>query len=103
MQRQLEATTQRRRRTQIAQAIEEIDRRMVATETASRPDGVIGAVHTYHDGTKHHFNRFARSLGYLDWASQPNPFRRFAGAPEIPLHPRPDAAGSASAIRNPTG
>ena len=34
----------------------------------------------YHESTKHHFNRFARSLGYLDWATQPNPFRRYAGA-----------------------
>ena len=34
----------------------------------------------YHDRTKHHFNRYARSLGYLDWASQPNPFRRYEGA-----------------------
>jgi SagB-type dehydrogenase family enzyme len=45
----------------------------------------------YHDGTKHHFNRFARSLGYLDWASQPNPFRSYHGAREVPLFPRPDA------------
>ena len=35
----------------------------------------------YHDSTKHHFNRFAPSLGYLDWATQPNPFRRYDGAP----------------------
>ncbi len=41
----------------------------------------------YHDGTKHHFNRFARSLGYLDWASQPAAFRSFAGAPVFPLVP----------------
>ena len=47
-----------------------------------------GAVHRYHDGTKHHFHRFARSLGYLDWASQPNPFRSFAGAPPIALRQR---------------
>ena len=39
----------------------------------------------YHRATKHHFNRFARSLGYLDWATQPDPFRRYAGAPVIPL------------------
>jgi SagB-type dehydrogenase family enzyme len=39
----------------------------------------------YHDGTKHHFHRFAQSLGYLDWASQPNPFRSFAGAPIVSL------------------
>ena len=41
-------------------------------------------VEQYHDGSKHHFNRFAPSLGYLDWGSQPNPFRSF-GAPAIPL------------------
>ena len=35
----------------------------------------------YHEATKHHFNRFARSRGYLDWATQPDPFRRYAGAP----------------------
>ena len=39
----------------------------------------------YHQSTKHHFNRFAPSLGYLDWATQPDPFRRYAGAPLIPL------------------
>ncbi|MEX2015243.1 MAG: SagB/ThcOx family dehydrogenase, partial [Candidatus Hydrogenedentales bacterium] len=32
-------------------------------------------------------HRFARSLGYLDWATQPDPFRRYAGAPlfHLPL------------------
>ena len=39
----------------------------------------------YHESTKHHFNRFARSLGYLDWATQPDPFRRYAGAPVVEL------------------
>jgi len=34
----------------------------------------------YHEATKHYFNRFARSTGYLDWATQPDPFRRFPGA-----------------------
>jgi SagB-type dehydrogenase family enzyme len=58
------------------------------------PSGSIEAVHRYHDGTKHHFHRFARSIGYLDWASQPSPFRSFAGAREIPLWPRPDAPRS---------
>ena len=53
----------------------------------------LDAVHRYHDGTKHHFTRFARSLGYLDWASQPNPFRSFAGARTTSLirHPSPIA------------
>jgi SagB-type dehydrogenase family enzyme len=44
-------------------------------------------VSRYHDGTKHHFNRFAPSLGYLDWASQPRPFRAFDGAPVYELFP----------------
>ncbi|MEK7757401.1 MAG: SagB/ThcOx family dehydrogenase, partial [Planctomycetota bacterium] len=39
----------------------------------------------YHERTKHHFNRYARSLGYLDWATQPDPFRRYHGAPLVPL------------------
>jgi SagB-type dehydrogenase family enzyme len=51
-------------------------------------------IHDYHDGSKHHFNQFARSLGYLDWSCQPNPFRCFHGAPECPLFPRPGAAHS---------
>jgi len=58
-------------------------------------------VHAYHDGTKHHFHQFARSLGYLDWASQPAPFRSFHGAPETPLYPRPDAIANPQSIRNP--
>ena len=35
----------------------------------------------YHEQTKHHYHRFARSLGYMDWDTQPDPFRRFLGAP----------------------
>ncbi len=39
----------------------------------------------YHDRTKHHPSRYAASLGYMDWATQPNPFRRYDNAPLIPL------------------
>ena len=53
------------------------------------------AVYRYHDGTKHHFHRFARSLGYLDWASQPSPFRSYRDALQHPLSPRPGAPPSA--------
>lgn len=49
------------------------------------------AIYRYHDGTKHHFDRFARSLGYLDWAAQPRPFRTFAGSPSYSLYPATDA------------
>ena len=45
----------------------------------------VDQVIRYHIQTKHHFNRYARSMGVLDWASQPDPFRRFAGAELIPL------------------
>ncbi len=49
------------------------------------PTDPIDRVIRYHVQTKHHFNRYARSLGHLDWANQPDPFRRFEGAPLIPL------------------
>jgi nitroreductase len=45
----------------------------------------------YHDLTKHQFDRFAQSLGYLDWASQPDPFRRYVGAPLTALSREPRA------------
>jgi SagB-type dehydrogenase family enzyme len=45
----------------------------------------LDQVFRYHEETKHHFFRYARALGYLDWANQPDPFRRFAGAPLFPL------------------
>ena len=45
----------------------------------------LAAILRYHERTKHRFDRFARSPGRLDWATQPNPFRVFAGAPRIDL------------------
>ena len=39
----------------------------------------------YHERTKHHFHRYAASLGYMDWATQPDPFRRYAGADLVRL------------------
>lgn len=39
----------------------------------------------YHERTKHHFHRYAASSGYMDWATQPDPFRRYAGAPLVRL------------------
>jgi hypothetical protein len=34
---------------------------------------------TYHQRSKHFPFRFAPSLGYMDWETQPDPFRRFEG------------------------
>jgi len=39
----------------------------------------------YHATTKHHPQRYARALGYMDWDTQPDPFRRFPGAAEVAL------------------
>ncbi|MDH4154531.1 MAG: SagB/ThcOx family dehydrogenase [Nitrospira sp.] len=48
-------------------------------------DDHLSRVIHYHVRTKHHFNRYARSSGYLDWANQPDPFRRFDGTQLIAL------------------
>ena len=45
----------------------------------------VDRVIRYHIQTKHNFNRYARALGYLDWVNQPDPFRRFEGAPLVLL------------------
>ena len=94
---QMAATTHERRRTQIAQALEEIDRRM---ETALHPLAAQAVAPEVQEEGVNTFDRFDRSrppvsrrhqarfhldspdrLGYLDRASQPNPFdvRRRAG------------------------
>src|SRR5438067_11643424 len=46
-------------------------------------------VFEYHQASKHYPHRYAASLGYLDWANQPNPFRRYEGAPLIALEKTP--------------
>src|SRR5688572_22539707 len=39
----------------------------------------------YHERSKHRPRRFAASLGYLDWETQPDPFRTYAGARRVEL------------------
>ena len=41
---------------------------------------VPATVDAYHQRTKHDFHRYAASLGYMDWANQPHPFRYYEGA-----------------------
>ncbi|KAL8495614.1 hypothetical protein ACS0TY_019658 [Phlomoides rotata] len=42
----------------------------------------------YHNQTKHSFTKYSRGPHGLDWANQPNPFRRYLAAPLLPLlHP----------------
>lgn len=45
----------------------------------------MACVRAYHERTKHRFERYADGPDFLDWDQQPDPFRRFAGAPLIPL------------------
>jgi SagB-type dehydrogenase family enzyme len=49
----------------------------------------LALVQTYHQTTKHNFYAYARGPGYLDWATQPDPFRRYRGAPLIMLEKFP--------------
>ncbi len=62
----------------------------IATSGDLLPEQVVVA---YHERTKHHYSRFAASLGYMDWANQPNPFRRYEGAPMVAL-PFPEGGRS---------
>lgn len=45
----------------------------------------IDAIRKYHSHSKHRKSAYAPSPGFLDWDSQPDPFRRFSGAPIIRL------------------
>jgi len=35
----------------------------------------IQSIQYYHEETKHHYHKFANALGYMDWDTQPDPFR----------------------------
>jgi SagB-type dehydrogenase family enzyme len=54
-------------------------------EMTTLPNQDRDTIFAYHQATKHHVNRFADGPGQLDWATQPDPFRRYAGAPLIML------------------
>jgi SagB-type dehydrogenase family enzyme len=45
----------------------------------------VADIIAYHDRTKHQPERYANGPGGLDWANQPDPFRRFTGAPAFRL------------------
>jgi SagB-type dehydrogenase family enzyme len=62
---------------------------------AAAPFDALHAVRRYHQVTKHHPMRYARGPQGLDWETQPDPFRRYAGATliRLPLE-QPKANGS---------
>ncbi len=45
----------------------------------------LQTVTAYHERTKHHYQRMAASSGFMDWANQPAPFRRYTGADAVQL------------------
>ena len=55
------------------------------------PTNALETVRQYHQVTKHHVHRFAHGPGYLDWDTQPHPFRRYDGAALIGLDKIPAA------------
>ncbi|XP_010259051.1 PREDICTED: uncharacterized protein LOC104598601 isoform X2 [Nelumbo nucifera] len=50
---------------------------------------LLSQVLNYHNQTKHAFNKYARGPHGLDWANQPNPFRRYVSSPLLPLQHLP--------------
>ena len=46
---------------------------------------MINKIFHYHRSSKHNQHAFAPGPGQLDWASQPDPFRRYEGAEVLPL------------------
>ena len=53
--------------------------------TETKEQNSVEAVLAYHQRTKHHPHHYAASLGYLDWATQPDPFRTYVGAERVEL------------------
>ncbi len=45
----------------------------------------LAQVRKYHERTKHRYDRYAPGPGFMDWATQPNPFRTFSGSPQVAL------------------
>jgi SagB-type dehydrogenase family enzyme len=56
-------------------------------ESRSTPEtpSPVAVLRAYHAATVHHAHRFAHGPGELDWDTQPDPFRRYAGAPLVEL------------------
>ncbi|XP_057979812.1 uncharacterized protein LOC131165778 [Malania oleifera] len=63
----------------------------------------LNQVLKYHRQTKHSFTNYARGPRGLDWANQPNPFRRFTSAPLLPLlhFPPESEVDNPSSAQNP--
>ena len=56
----------------------------MSRDAAATP-GSLQPVFDYHQSSKHRLGAYARGPGRLDWATQPDPFRRYTGARLIAL------------------
>ncbi len=58
----------------------------------------------YHERTKHHYHRYARSAGHMDWQNQPNPFRVYKNADtfSLPFLEKDPGKGHMSLYRMPS-
>lgn len=67
------------------------DKGMAEGQTQERvADADISTLIKYHEETKHSFRNYARGPHGLDWANQPNPFRRYEGARVVKLEHFPE-------------
>lgn len=62
-----------------------MDEENAGADRAEQGPERIDTVLRYHQQSKHHFFRYAQGPDHLDWANQPDPFRRFTGAALIAL------------------
>jgi len=53
--------------------------------TTSDGENTAKEIIHYHEETKHHYDRYARSADYMDWDNQPNPFRFYKDTPSYGL------------------
>lgn len=60
-------------------------------------NAAIQTVRAYHHASKHSVQAYAPSPGFLDWDTQPDPFRRYAGASLVALPLVTDSPGDAQA------
>ncbi|XP_073151709.1 uncharacterized protein [Henckelia pumila] len=68
-----------------------------ALQDSNEKQEQVTQVLKYHNQTKHSFNNYARGPRGLDWANQPNPFRRYLPADLLPLlHPAENEVNSPS-------
>ncbi|KAL2652087.1 hypothetical protein R1flu_020215 [Riccia fluitans] len=64
------------------------------TESPVTQETAVDTLLSYHQETKHSFKKFARGPRGLDWANQPNPFRRYVGASIVNLEHFAEETGS---------